>query len=235
MSYPVVILTEGTADDICINKIIEENGLGKDKFHIPKFDQGKFGGITNFHLKISSIRSTIEPYTLSESRAMVIVADNDNNPKAQFEKVCGQIMLANKNRSPAESFGVPQKPREAARQSLTLPPLYVLMLPWDGEEGCLETLCLYSANKTRYKTELDCVERFSDCVGSKNWIDAKKLPDVSRKAKFHVKSILTSICEDPYTPFHCSWNPEKSPMDIFQLKNAAFSNVIGFLAQFTAA
>jgi hypothetical protein len=234
MAFPVAILTEGSADDIFIGKLIEENGLEQGKFYIPPFPQNEIGGLFNFWRKIQSIRSTSAPYILRKSKAMVIIADNDNNPKDRFDEVKNQIQIANQKAKPEDLFGIPKEPREAAQKSITLPPVYILMLPWDNVNGCLETLCIQSANKAKYKTQLDCAEQFAGCVGAEKWVEPSNgLPDIARESKFRVKSILASICNDPYTPFNSAWNPKKSPMDIFLLKDAVFSQIINFLTELT--
>ena len=234
MPAPTVILTEGLADDIFIENLIGCSGLDKNKFFVPHFDQSKFGGISNFWKKIRSIRSTTEPYFLKTSKAIIIIADNDHNPEGQFKEIQNQIVEANKDEKPDELFGIPQRPRESAQQSTSIPPIFVLMLPWDNENGCLETICIQSANKPKYKHELECVEQFAGSIGTEKWVEPSKgLHDIARSSKFRVKSLLTCICTDPYTPFHSAWNPKKSPMDIFDLKDTAWTKIVEFLKTFT--
>lgn len=233
MPAPTVILTEGLADDILISNLIEASGLDKNKFSIPTFDQSKIGGTSNFWRKIRSIRSRVDPYILRESKAIILIADNDHNPEGQFKEIQAQITEANKGEKPDDLFGIPKKPREGAQQSISLPPLFILMLPWDGETGCLETICIQSANKPKYKHELDCVEQFAGSIGTEKWVEPSKgLHDIARSSKFRVKSLLNCICTDPYTPFHSAWNPKKSPMDIFVLKDNAWTRIVEFFKTF---
>ncbi|HTX21214.1 MAG TPA: DUF3226 domain-containing protein [Candidatus Aquilonibacter sp.] len=73
-----------------------------------------------------------------QRKAIIVVADNDGDPKGAFKNVQDQIQTA--------GFAVPKKPREIVTTP-NLPFLCVLMIPWDNDSGCLESLCLEAATK----------------------------------------------------------------------------------------
>jgi hypothetical protein len=234
MAYPTVILTEGGADDKFVGQLIEQNKLGGENFHIHKpNNKNEFGGVTNFWRQIQSIRIESAPFTLRNAKALVIIADNDNSPQGRFNEVRKQIEKANEGASQNDLFGVPVKHREPTQQSSTLPPVHILMIPWENEPGCLESLCIQSANSKTYSSQISCVEAFAKCVGADEWMDADgKNQNVARTAKFRVQSLLTSICADPYAPLKCAWNTDKSPGDIFLMDSPTHLKIVDFLRTF---
>ena len=216
---PIVILTEGEADDAFIKKLIEDNGLGIENFII------RNGGCTKFWSRIRSIRTASEPMVLRNCQAMVIIADNDNSPGDQFDIIRNQIVIANQGVSADDLFGIPQNPLVSARQSLSLPPIYILMLPWGNEAGCLETLCLSSINPD-YSPQVACVDDIFQCVGAGAW-------STTMQAKFRVQCLLSSICDgDPYTHLKFAWKVDADkgrPGNIFLTNNPACQRIADFL------
>jgi hypothetical protein len=227
-AMPIVILTEGEADDAFIKKLIEDNGLGVENFIIRKVNQD--GGCTNFWKRIRSIRTTTEPMILRNCEAVVIIADNDGSPAEQFAAIRNQIEMANQGVVADDLFGIPLTPLVAARQSLSLPPVIVLMLPWGNEPGCLETVCLSSMNPD-YAPQLACVDEIFQCVGAGAW-------SATMQAKFRVQCLLSSICTgDPYTHLKYAWKVDADkgrPGNIFLTNNSACQKIVDFLRSFIA-
>jgi hypothetical protein len=91
------------------------------------------------------------------TQAVILVADNDDQPQAQFRNVQKQIAKAG-------SFGVPDAPLELRQSAVGLPPLAILMLPWNDEPGSLETLLLQAVFSEDHKGR-QCVEDFSRATG----------------------------------------------------------------------
>ena len=220
---PIVILTEGEADDAFIKKLIEENNLGLENFILREVRND--GGCTNFGKRIRSIRTVSEPMVLRDCGAIVIIADNDDDPAEQFLVIRNQIEIANEGAVADDLFGVPINPLVAARQSLSLPPLYILMLPWSNEAGCLETLCLAAMNPD-YAPQLACVDEIFQCVGASAW-------STTMQSKFRVQCLLSSICNgDPYTHLKYAWKVDHDkgrPGNIFLTNNAACQRITDFL------
>lgn len=224
---PVVILTEGEADDAFVKKLIEDNGLGIGNFIIREVHGD--GGNTNFWKRIKTIRTASQPMVLRNCEAMVIIADNDDSPADQFELIRNQIEIANEGAVADDLFGVPQNPLIPARQSLSLPPVYILMLPWGNEAGCLETLCLSAINPA-YAHHITCVDDIFKCVGAGAW-------STTMQAKFRVQCLLSSICTgDPYTHLKFAWKVDVDkgrPGNICLTNNAACQRISDFLRSLT--
>ena len=226
---PAVVLTEGAADVKFISTLIESNGLNSNEFVFPVFDEYTRGGVQNLNFKIRDVRSSSDP-SIRKSSAVIIVADNDNAPKRRFDAVVLEINKANEGET--ELFGVPDKPRVPAQNSQSLPPVHILMVPWDDEVGCMETLCIQSADESKFSKEIKCSENFANCMEIENWKEGDSgLPDIARQAKFRVKSIMACVCPDPYTPTHMAWHPPKCP-PVFQLRNPKLARVVEYLRSF---
>jgi hypothetical protein len=227
-----VIFTEGHADDAFIEKLIEVNGFRVENFIIKKYNQkqGEAPGCGGFEKRISNIRTATQP-PLRQSRAIIIIADNDDSPAERFAEIKVQIEKANANRDASDLFGVPDEPLKAARQSLSLPPVHILMIPWNNQPGCLETLCLSSLDP-RYASNLKCVEDIVKCVGADKW-------KPSMLAKFRVQCLLSSIFDQsPATHLRYAWDVDVDkgrPADkfpIFPLNGEAFKPIVDFLQGF---
>lgn len=220
---PIVILTEGEADDAFIKKLIENNGLDIGNFIIREVHGD--GGCTKFWNRIRSIRTASEPTVLRNCDAIVIIADNDDSPAEQFAIIRNQIEISNQGAVADDLFGIPQNPLVAARQSLSLPPVYILMLPWGNEAGCLETICLSAINPD-YAHHVTCVDDIFRCVGAGAW-------SATMQAKFRVQCLLSSICTgDPYTHLKFAWKVDADkgrPGNIFLTNNLACQRIADFL------
>ena len=151
----------------------------------------------------------------------MLVADNDKG--AGFENVREEIRQANLDASADDQFGVPNAPRVSSQQSQSLPPISILMLPWDAQMGCLETLCLDAAN-VKYSNELKCAEEFIACIGASGW-------EVSKKSKLKLRCFLSAVCKsEPNTGLVYAWSTENGrPGDIFPLDTVAFKPLVDWL------
>jgi len=86
---------------------------------------------------------------------ILVVSDNDDDPGKSLSEVQDQLRDA--------GYGVPQGTLTPATGAET-PPVVIMMLPWAGEPGNLETLCLramYDASPELSK----CVDEFCKCAG----------------------------------------------------------------------
>jgi hypothetical protein len=149
-------------------------------------------------------------------KAIIIVADNDGNPAEAFKCIQKQIGEA--------GFTIPKNPREIV-ETPDLPPLSVLMIPWDNDSGCLETLCMCAAN-SEYKHQLEvCADALVKCAG-KDW-------DIAKQAKLRMRGFLSAVCKsDPNTGLRYAWNRTEKP---FQLKGvAAFNQIADYFRNLAA-
>lgn len=195
-----IILFEGVEDKSFLNELLVVIGV-REKFD---FQKGDGGGKDGFEQLLKGLVTV-------NHKAIIIVADNDGDPDVAFKNIQKQIAAA--------GFTVPNKPRETAVTE-GLSPASVLMIPWDNDPGCLETLCLSAANQ-KYKTQLDCADGLVHCAGADEW-------DIAKKSKLRMRGFLSAVCKsDPNTGLRYAWGTENSrPGDIFPLKDVAAYNLI---------
>jgi hypothetical protein len=86
------------------------------------------------------------------------------------------------------------------------------MIPWDNEDGCLETLCLGAVNQ-KYKHQLDCADALVKCNEAAKW-------DIAKRSKLKMRGFLSGVCRgDPNTGLRYAWSTENGrPGDIFPIK-----------------
>lgn len=210
-----IIISEGPADDVFLKNLIDVRGL-KNLEVVRPGDEESYGD-GGFQLRLEGLK--IRP-GIEQSRAIIIVADNDENPAAAFPKIQKQIRDAG-------GYDVPQDPYQLSNR-VALPPVAVVMLPANGQQGSLDTLCLSAFNEGKYGGYLKCVNEIVNCVCATE----EKWGKI-QLAKLKVQGILSTICKgDPYTPLKCAWiiQPRNSrPGDIFPLTNPAFDSITEFL------
>lgn len=175
----------------------------------------KFGGKDVFGRILAGL--VAESGNSNEQRkAIIIVADNDGDPTGAFKNVQGQIQVA--------GFSVPQKPREIAGTP-NLPPLCVLMVPWDDNPGCLESLCLQAANG-KYSAQLKCADALVTCNQAEGW-------DIAKLSKLRMRGFLSGVCKsDPNTSLRYAWSTDGGrPGDIFPLNSPAFKQTADWFSE----
>ncbi len=197
-----LILYEGVEDKAFLEALFEVHGI-KNKFQFRPDCGGKD--------KFKSILQSIVIETGEQPKSIIIVADNDGEPAKMFKNIRRQTGKA--------GFTRPKKPRETVITN-GLPPLSVLMIPWDKDEGCLETLCLSAANK-KYKKQLACVDQLIKCVRAQKW-------DIAKKSKLRMRCLLSSVCKsNPNAGLQFAWSKRGSrPVDIFPIRGVPAFNQI---------
>ena len=195
-----IILFEGVEDKSFLQELLKVSGVS-DKF---VFHNGSGGGKNGFELVLKGLVTV-------DHKAIIIVADNDGFPAEAFKNIQKQINAA--------GFTVPRKPREMVATA-DLSPLSVLMIPWDKDAGCLETLCLGAVNPD-YNTQLACADGLVRCAGADKW-------DIAKQSKLKMRAFLSAVCKsDPNTGLRYAWSKEGGrPGDIFPLKGVAVCDQI---------
>jgi hypothetical protein len=208
-----IILYEGAEDHAFFSELLNAFGLSeKFVFHLNKHKQPDCAGKDGFGKILSGLIGETH-------KAIIIVADNDGHPTEAFKNIQKQIGEA--------GFTIPQKPREKV-ETKNMPPLSVLMIPWDNELGCLETLCLGAANQ-KYKTQLDCADGLVKCAGADGW-------PLSKQAKLRMRGFLSAVCKlDPNTGLRYAWCTKERPGDIFPMSGVAtYNQIVEYFKGFTA-
>jgi len=215
-----VLLCEGQADGAVFECLILDRRL--PPFHvtwprkeedIPTTTYGK-GGFRSFLQGMPAATS------YRDTTALLVVGDADNNPDKSFRELRGQI--------PAEDgYGVPDHPREATRGSNGIA-VAVLMVPWDDEPGCIESVCL-QAMYDRWPEERACLETFSDCMRTNGW------QNICHRDKMRLRALFCSICEDdPYWGLAQAWNTRNRARNLVPLNHNAFNRIAELLRDFGA-
>lgn len=211
-----IVITEGPADDVFMRQLKKANALN---FEIRDATKPESYGNTGFELRLRGLKLEIDKTSAADYAAVVIVADNDEDPHASFASIKKQI-------EDAEGYNAPDAPYQLSARG-GYPPIAVIMIPAPGQQGSLDTICLTALNP-KYSTYLQCAETFAQCVAA-----SEASFGVVQFAKLKVQCLLSSICKgDPYTPLKLAWavEPNKSrPGDIFPLNHAAFNPIADFL------
>lgn len=207
-----LLLCEGQGDEAFFRHLITERGLPQFQIVFPK-KEGTPAGKDAFGHFLVGLRAAPGVEKLA---GILIVSDNDNDPHRSFGLVQGQIRSA-------EKYAVPNNPLEPAKVA-GLPTIVVMMIPWTGEPGNLETLCLTSAYAGRTEIKV-CLDAYCQCTGTDRW-------DVKRQSQMRMRSLLSAICaSDPNTGLPYVWSRREN---LIPLNHTCFDQVSDFLRNFDA-
>jgi len=213
ITHPRVIICEGPSDQKFLENLIESKS-------ILQFDILHSSGKSGYERTLSAL--TVAPGFVGV-RGILIVGDNDDDPAAAFRSIREQIESVNRvaEIQRAGGYGVPDRPQEVAR-SEAFPPVVLLMLPWTGQSGCLETLLLeavYDASPDLKK----CVDAYSRCTKTDVW-------GVVEQSKMRLQALISAICKsDPNTPPAWAWDRHET---IIPLDRNCFDPIAAFLRDF---
>ena len=182
-----------------------EHSYSRNK--IGTFDFHKPNGTGAFTRMLTGLRTGSD---IKERKAILIVSDNDGDPDGKFEAIRAQIVEA--------GWNAPETPRAVAAQD-GMPSIYILMLPWDDDQGCLETLCLVAATNAN-PAQMKCVEQLVTCV------EANDL-SVPMLSKLRMRCYLSSVCKtDPNTGLRYAWNRSGT---LIPMNDPCFNNLATYL------
>jgi hypothetical protein len=149
---------------------------------------------------------------------ILIVADNDANPPNALRNVQQKInatAVFQQNRR----YAVPAQEQVPAGAN---PSITILMLPWSGQTGALDTLCLAAA-RNREPRIAACVDGFENCVNPMNW-EPQKIAKMKLRA--HISAAYPT---DPYISPAWVW---REGTDLVPLNDHAFDQIVAFLQNF---
>lgn len=172
--FPRLLLCEGSEDQFFFHRLIQQRTL--PGFHIWNAQGNRqfANALRAFQIK--------RPKTFKNFSRILIVADNDETPDANFASVCRQI---------EDIFGVGSRPTARRVRTQGTPSIAVLMLPWDDKHGHLERLCAKSAHWAN-RTIGDKTDHFMARLLADKWSE-------SRQGKSWLRSNLAARCEsDPF-------------------------------------
>jgi Protein of unknown function (DUF3226) len=207
--FPRLMICEGFEDAWLLNKLIEARGI--QRFHIQVA-----GGNTKFAGAISKFKLE-QPKIFNALQDIVVVADNDDDPTASFGNACAELVKAFGNNPKM----TPAKPLEPSK---TKPRCSILMVPWTGMEGTLETLCVDAAKHANV-TMGGHTDHFLAVIGADKW------PSPTRRGKAWLRSNLAARCEsDPFIPLGKVFSEAKHA-GLIPLGHGSFNQIADFLAK----
>ncbi len=202
-SEPRLIICEGASDHGVLAALMMAQNLSGAQIHVAK-------GRDKFSDPLRGAR--VQGY-----KAVLIVADNDDDPSSAFHTVCWHVNNAGYGNPPTV-------PRQTIAASQDNPGLTVLMIPWDNEKGAIETLCLPALDDL-FAEKIQCLDEFCRCTGVKtSW-------SVTRQSEMRVECLLSCTQEnEPKIGLGHFVARSACPLNF---KHACFDDVSGLLRQFS--
>ncbi len=214
--FPRLLICEGPEDCFFFHRLIETRNL--PRFHIWHTGGRKHsrGGNAKFGEAIAGFQIS-RPKTFASLRDIVIVADNDEAPKDNFDNVCRQI---------DEFFGAgsaPSKPLE--RTTKIKPAVSVLMIPWASLNGHLERLCVPSARDAD-KTIGKDVDTFMALIGAEKWNNDSRFGKAWLRTNLAVRCVV-----DPFVALGKVFDEDKHHQ-LIPVNHSSFKDIADFLITF---
>lgn len=213
LQQPWAILCEGHSDKHVIRALLAARGI--EGFDITFPSEAGEGGKDRFETGLSGLKAVSKPTMF---QGIVIIADNDSDPDRAFKDVQEQI-------ENAEGYRVPDRPYSTPNLAHA-PAVVVMMLPKEGEPGCLEHLCL-QAGYAKWPDMRVCLERFLQCAPARDWPN-------SRKAKMLLRCLISATCQsDPNVGLRYLWSDRRRECQ-FSLAHACFDPISDYLRSLRA-
>jgi len=203
-----VILCEGTGDKSFFENLIAVRGLPDFYVTCPVFDIHP-GGRGGFEQRLRSLR--LQPH-FEHVQGVIVVSDNDADPNSSFQAVRKSIHDA--------EYPAPNRPYVVIPGP---PATAIMMIPGQGKNGQLETLCLEAIRDT-WPIHFQCAEAYGACAGIETWRQGKQ-----ERAK--LRALISHICEqDPNSSLMHLWSGGREL--VIPLDHASFDDAARFLQEF---
>lgn len=208
---PRLILCEGRRDEAFFYALIGARTL--PEFHVVSPDEETGGGLSGFPRALRGIETTTGFEGIIE---LVLAADNDDDPDANFNEVVGYVEMNPKLGSPERKVGIPTEPNVRAAGEISAT---ALMLPWAKIPGSLDSLCLEVASHA-HPSQSQCVDTYAECVSADSW-------SVSKQAKMKLRSLFAGTHRrNPDIGFGNVWRDEPG---LVPLDDNCFNQLADFL------
>lgn len=220
LTTPKMIVCEGPSDRAFIRQIISTFRLPEVCVRYTSTTGHGPGGIDRFGSFLTGVRSFKGFYDLTD---ILLIADNDISPQENFQKIVAQINSVKDDVIPRVKFVAPSQPMENVG---TNPSITVMMIPFTGVSGNLETLCLKAAMESSPDISV-AVNQFAESTQVESW------PEITLKSKMKLRSILAAAHKkDPFIGLSALWceRPELIPVTHESLKD-----VVDAVSKFCAA
>ena len=206
-----LILCEGRRDESFFLALIDARVLPAHHVVSPEEEHG--GGLSGFPRALQGMGTARGFEGITE---IVLAADNDDDPDANFNEVVGYVKMNPKLGSPAREVGIPTEPNVRAVGGISVT---ALMLPWARIPGSLDSLCLEAASHA-HATQSQCVDIYAKCVSADSW-------PVSKQAKMKLRSLFAGTHRrNPDIGFGNVWRDKSC---LVPLKDNCFNQLADFL------
>lgn len=217
-----LLVVEGDGDAAFFRQLLKTNKLTGFAIHERRSAEGQEVDLTTGITAFGTVLETLQFRSdFDEIELVVLVADCDSDAKNSFNSVVRQIRSV-------PGYAVPKKARQVATED-GKKSTSVLMLPWDDEPGCLETVCYDVASRDQVGSKITkCVDEFVACVGTQDWLPQKK-------SKLELRCYISASCpKDPNTGLQYAWGStsRRRPQGIIPLdssKNKMLGRIAGYL------
>jgi len=184
-----LIVCEGGADKAFFQELIQKRSLPDFQVQYPLRKGDVTGGWTKYAHFLNDIK-TNEGF-IRNVKAILVTADNDDDPPTRFSEIQEQIRRAG-------GYGVPDAELQVARSAGTLPDIVIMMLPLNGTPGTIES-CLLPSALSKWPELESPLEEYLRCSPANDWEDRKK-------AKMKMQCVLAATCrQDPNTSISLLW------------------------------
>lgn len=205
-----LLLCEGPEDVAFFHQLIETRSLPRFRVKDTRGKASKGGGNTRFGHALKALK------TERGVKDILIVSDNNGAPDQSFSNVCKQILDA------YSQDKVPDGPLQKVSRS---PSVMVLMLPWEGQLGTLETLCEEAARAPNAQVA-GHVDHFAALIRADTW------DNQTRKSKMWLRSMLAACCErDPFVFLGAIFR-DRRHRHLIPLDHRCFDRVSDVLSQY---
>ena len=206
---PFLIVCEGYSDARFLEMLLVENGIEEYSIGCPTKKNSSGDGKSGFPTYLNGV--TTAP-NFDNLIGIVIVADNDTNPKMSFRHIQKALATAGLER--------PSGPYESI--TLVRPFIGTIMIPGNLMEGTMEKILLEAALDGHQDVK-KCLEDFSGCSGADTLSENKK-------SKMKLQSLIAAYCkQDPATSLAWIWSRDDNPIP---RRNARYDFIVSFLEDF---
>jgi hypothetical protein len=211
------LICEGMHDVECFDYLRKGRGLPAFQATSAGFIAGAPSGRDGIDYLTPALDALASVAGFAQLEKILIVADNDGNPQGALQRVQQKInatAVFQQNRR----YVAPAQEQVTAGAN---PSITILMLPWSGQAGALDTLSLTAA-RNKEPTIAACVDAFAICVNTAGWT-------APREDKMKLRALISAAYNDPYISPAWVW---RDGTNLVPLNDPVFDQVETFLRTF---
>lgn len=215
LSSPFLLLAEGLSDSAFFRELFDIKKIQNVIVENPEeANEGKFG-LEGYPDYLTGLLTR----TRTGLRGLIVTRDCDSKWADAFKNICDVLTAAGYTppKNPLDIVPPTKTPDE-----ISLPALTVMLVPWAGGQGCLETLLLPAAYK-KWPKLVPCVDQYCNCLGTGKW-------DINRQSKIRMRALIASA--KPSNPSLSLARIWKEPRTRLPLNEPCFRTIADFVRHF---